>query len=715
MFAACRYASRASRQYAAAWRNTRFVIGPLLHFAHHKALIRLRMPFAKKPIRTAGLLVTAIMATALANASEQTVTLEALRRLPDFPSEYQNMPYSAQVQWLQQALAASDSAARRYQLARELAFVHNNNYANDKALPICTSTPPLDFDLYYRYLCADANTSNYEESIRKLLALHDDAIAADNHGIAAAALSAVAWKQSSNGDIANAFRSYERALALAEKSSPESVFGIMLDTATQYVMHGDHDYVQKGIQLQRAAITRLEALKQEKPKETTYADENITLILHNVGVAYALHLYDYAQALQWFDRVNLEYTDLRRSTLVFSALAAAELGQTQLAKAKLTASLQAPKSAQTNTDYLECYQQLVRMKIGEAGELRLCQQLPAVTQLEVTVDLYKRMAKMSQPDWRLVGLEGLHELFVSKLEPQLKQSSTQAASHAELSRLQVESKLKTELLEKEQALKQAEQGKRETQSMLMVAASTILLLIILVITIQLRQNRKLAKQYESLSVRDGLTGLNNRRYFEQNIERELNFVKRSQRDGTGHSLAIFLLDIDHFKSINDNHGHDAGDEVIIEFSRRIKNAIRETDMLIRWGGEEFLLVTRLEQIGEYHHIADRIRTAVTQQPFTLSKQTTRNVTCTIGAAVYPHADGDVLEIAWNKLVQLADIALYMGKRTQRNSWICVDNVLDIRQIDTILGQDLERSIQNGQVRVSSQFAPAHQTDTSAAP
>lgn len=687
------------------------VHSPLLHFAYLKALARSRMPVATTARKITAALLAATLACNAAIASELTITQEDLLRQPELPADLSSRPYPDRVDWLQQALASSDNPARRYQLSRELAITHNEHYANDKVRPICRDTPPLPFDLFYRLLCLEGEQYSYEDSIRRLLALYNDAMAANNAAMAATALSSVAWKQSSNGDIADAFRNYERALVLAEKASPESLYAIMVDTATLYVMHGDQDYIQKGIQLQQAAIARLEALKATTPEANAYANDYIQLVQHNIGIAYALHLYDYTKALEWFDRVKLDETDLARSTLVFSALSAAELGDTALTKAKLAASYQAAKSTQANTDYLDCYQQLVKMKLNQPGELQLCRHMPSVTPLEVLLDVYKRMATMTEPDWRLTGLEKLHELYISKLEPQLKLSSTQAASHAELSRLQMESKLKSELLEKEQALNEAEKEKRRTQTMLMVAASTILLLIILVIAIQLRQNRRLARQYESLSVRDGLTGLNNRRYFEQNIERELNFVKRSQQDGTGHSLAIYLFDIDHFKRINDTHGHDAGDAVIIEFGRRIQTAIRETDMLIRWGGEEFLLVARIQRTDEHHHIAERIRSVIAEQPFQITKAISLNVTCTIGGVIYPYADQQdakqkTVPWDWNKLVQLADAALYYGKRKQRNAWVCVDNVLAFDQIDTILSQNLELSMQQQLIAVSSQFDPS---------
>lgn len=652
-----------------------------------------------------------LVLTSFTLSAQEQISAEKLKQLPAYPDEYHHWSYAERVQWLQQQVNGATSAVSRYQLQSELAFQHFGNYANAEVKQLCQANPAQPFDLDYRYICAVTAEAPYQENIRQLIQLHDDAIRAKNINLATQALSTVAWKQSSQGDIASAFRSYELALSLAQQASPETLNDVMLNTAALYVMHGDTDYVQKGVQLQLSAISRLEKLKLEVPAALDYANEMIALTQHNVGVAYTLHLRDYAQAILWLQKIAPTNKELHRSALVFSALSAAELQQNQQAEEWVAAARLAPVSTEINTDYLDCYLQLVELKLHGKAELTQCQQLEAQTPLEVRQDIYKRMASLSNTDWRLLGLEKFHQLFLATLEPQLKQSSTQAASHAELRRLQLESQLKSDLLTKEQSLKQAEQDKRQSQTLLTAAAAVILLLVMLVITIQLRQNRKLARQYESLSVLDGLTGLNNRRYFEHNIERELNFVRRSQQDGTGHNIAFYLFDIDHFKKINDNHGHDAGDEVLIEFSRRIKAAIRETDMLIRWGGEEFMLVARLEKNMDQHHIAERIRTVISQQEFKVSTKISLPVTCTIGVVVYPHNALEVINMYWHSLVQLADAALYLGKKKQRNCWVSVDNILELSVLDSILQQDLELSQHKRQIILSCQFNSGKTTTT----
>ena len=642
-----------------------------------------------------------------AMAGDVRVTAEALEAQPELPAEFDNMSYPQRVEWLQRQIASASDPVRRYQLVAERAIQHYVNGENAKVLADCKDVAPAKFHLRYRVACATSNDREPARQVRDLMEIHADAISAGDVDIGAQVLSSAAWAQSSMGDISAAYQTYEQALQLAEKARPATLIDVTLNTATLYVMHGDREYVQKGVELQEEAIARFRALKAEHSDEAAFYDNVITLTQYNAGVAHALHLYDYAKALRWFGEMDPRHQELRQSALVFSALSAVELGQKVQARQWLNQSYGARASTEVDTAYLGCYQQLVKIKLDGQANLAPCRDLSPQTPLEVGQDIYKRLAELPQADWRLVGLAGLHRIFVDKLEPQLKQSSVRGASRAELSRLELESKLKGQLLEKEQALKRAEQEKLATQRLLAAAAVAILLLVLLVIVLRLRQNRKLARQFLSMSIHDGLTGLHNRRYFEHNIEREINLVKRSRQDGMAHSIAICLFDIDHFKRINDTYGHEVGDQVLVEFARRIKAATRDSDMLVRWGGEEFLLVARVVHSGEPHRIAERINSVVAGQPFVLPGDVSLNVTCTIGAVTYPRVEGrEVVDISWHRLVQLADAALYLGKRKWRNCWVCIDAVEDIQALDRIVAQDLEVSQREGLIVLSDSKSTA---------
>jgi diguanylate cyclase (GGDEF)-like protein len=109
--------------------------------------------------------------------------------------------------------------------------------------------------------------------------------------------------------------------------------------------------------------------------------------------------------------------------------------------------------------------------------------------------------------------------------------------------------------------------------------------------------------YES-SVRDSLTGLFNRRYFDQRLASELSHAHRS--DG---SLAVLLIDVDHFKELNDAHGHQAGDDVLCELARQLGRVVRAEDVIARWGGDEFIVLARDASTDAAEQLAERLRAA----------------------------------------------------------------------------------------------------------
>lgn len=168
------------------------------------------------------------------------------------------------------------------------------------------------------------------------------------------------------------------------------------------------------------------------------------------------------------------------------------------------------------------------------------------------------------------------------------------------------------------------------------------------------------EQAEVLSATDELTRLPNRRSFERALHREM---ERCRRAGT--TLAVALLDIDHFKQLNDRFGHPAGDRVLIQVARRIAGAFRETDLVCRWGGEEFaVLLPALAEgtAAEALAVVERARAAVSGKPLTLGPGLPCPVTSISGGvAVYPTHGADAVEV-----LRRADEALYEAKRTGRD-------------------------------------------------
>ena len=160
-----------------------------------------------------------------------------------------------------------------------------------------------------------------------------------------------------------------------------------------------------------------------------------------------------------------------------------------------------------------------------------------------------------------------------------------------------------------------------------------------------------------LAVTDALTGLYNRRYMESHVG---TLVERSA--ARGKSLSVLLLDIDYFKSINDNWGHDAGDDVLRDFSDRLRACIRGIDLACRYGGEEFVVVMPDTDIGVATMVAERIRRRVAGDMFPIQKgEKSIEVTISIGIAARASPEDTAAMI-----LKRADEALYRAKRDGRN-------------------------------------------------
>ena len=159
---------------------------------------------------------------------------------------------------------------------------------------------------------------------------------------------------------------------------------------------------------------------------------------------------------------------------------------------------------------------------------------------------------------------------------------------------------------------------------------------------------------EALAITDSLTGLFNRRYFESEIDREF---KKTQR--YGHPTSCLMIDIDHFKEINDEYGHSIGDQTLKEISLAIKNCLREIDVLGRWGGEEFVvLLPQADKEGAFKAASRILSSVAACQLSSCPKQ----VTISIGLASIPDHSIDNSE----KLIDASDQALYKAKAKGRN-------------------------------------------------
>jgi diguanylate cyclase (GGDEF)-like protein len=165
------------------------------------------------------------------------------------------------------------------------------------------------------------------------------------------------------------------------------------------------------------------------------------------------------------------------------------------------------------------------------------------------------------------------------------------------------------------------------------------------------------KKLEILAIQDSLTGLHNRRYFDERYVQEFERARRY-----GHRLAVVMLDIDHFKAVNDTYGHDFGDKVLKGISGILKNAARASDIVARIGGEEFCLILPEASESSSTAFLERLRIEIEETMFeTESKPAPVSVTCSFGITYLNDDIGNAEE-----LLKMADSALYTAKETGRN-------------------------------------------------
>jgi diguanylate cyclase (GGDEF)-like protein len=231
----------------------------------------------------------------------------------------------------------------------------------------------------------------------------------------------------------------------------------------------------------------------------------------------------------------------------------------------------------------------------------------------------------------------------------------------------------------------------------------------------LEKNLELEQAYKALedvSLTDQLTGLRNRRFFLQHVDADVGMSLRGYDDplrhvGTGREavpgkdLVFFMVDLDHFKEVNDRHGHAGGDAVLVQMQERLREVFRESDYLIRWGGEEFLVLARATHRDEAKVVAERIRCAVANRQFELPDGSRVQKTCSIGFACFPFLPSQPRLLSWSEVVELADQGLYLAKRSGRNAWAAVYSTEATRgeALFPRLMQHLDQALADGEARL----------------
>lgn len=180
--------------------------------------------------------------------------------------------------------------------------------------------------------------------------------------------------------------------------------------------------------------------------------------------------------------------------------------------------------------------------------------------------------------------------------------------------------------------------------------------------------RDTLNKLEKLAIKDGLTGLYNQHHFKEVISREYKKATRYMQ-----SLSCIMLDLDHFKSVNDTHGHQFGDEVLIQSANILNKMVRDTDFVARYGGEEFFIILPNTDLEGAHTLAERIRMSFSDHIFK-KDDISEIVTVSIGVS----ATSDENVISENDLISNADKSLYRAKWRGRNN-VCVYEESEIKQ------------------------------------
>ena len=256
-----------------------------------------------------------------------------------------------------------------------------------------------------------------------------------------------------------------------------------------------------------------------------------------------------------------------------------------------------------------------------------------------------------------------------------------------------------ELLGRDNALKTAALANRDLLQRLWWLLAAVMGLAIVLVTILYRRVRETHQKLEASHVqlqaqseRDPLTNLANRRHFQA--------VMSKLCANGGFEGALLLVDIDHFKHVNDAHGHAAGDQVLVEVAKRLNEAVRADDLVVRWGGEEFLILAPRAANEQAEQMAARVLRILGQTPIVVgngSDEQSLRITASIGYGRFPLPPYNA-EVPWEQVVNLADMALYTAKNQGRNRAVgIVSSTAATREALQQVEADFDRAWHEGRV------------------
>lgn len=259
-------------------------------------------------------------------------------------------------------------------------------------------------------------------------------------------------------------------------------------------------------------------------------------------------------------------------------------------------------------------------------------------------------------------------------------------------------------LSAENARKQADVAARTREQRLWAALAVLLAITAALLVYFLkrvrRTNRQLAFDNAALTeetVIDPLTGVFNRRYFQTLMQRQkIQFERRKGDHPEPKFVALMVLDVDRFKQINDKYGHVTGDAVLIAIANRLRDLTRQCDAVVRWGGEEFVMMLPGTDANGLVAMAGRILETIGGKPFILDDDTAITVTVSAGGVVYDPASDQ----HWEDLLHIADQAMYLSKSSGRNRMTCVTGIRPDARMNRIRS-DLNAARSSGEIELQT--------------
>lgn len=526
---------------------------------------------------------------------------------------------------------------------------------------------------YYAFNLAGNFQSWRGKYDQALQAYHDayDAIARDEHPRTTFRRMNLALRMA---NLQSSLRNFEKSNQMVEEVLPTALQNPELEGFLPDI------YIQLGFNLVElqdldgAAKANLEALKWAKKSNMIFAE---TTALNNLGDI-AMRQRKLPEARQYFEQ-TLRF-GIEQKNKATEDLARFNLGYLQVQEGQFA-------------DGLSAMQNVVDLSKEAGAQSETLEYLAELADAFQLAGMYQQEAKTLREHAALAK-----EIFQQERERQINQLQEEFSAKEkskEIAGLKQQNQLKAVEIERQ---------KLQQDVTLLIGVVVILAAILLYLLYRKVQsaNQKLKEANDQLayqSLRDPLTGLFNRRSFQEQMDKRQRQVERRQLAALT-TDGFILLDVDFFKHVNDHFGHAAGDAVLVEIANRLSKLTRNDDMVLRWGGEEFLILLRRVDIKSLAAFTQRVLDTIGNTPVTFGEHQIR-VTASAGFLTYPFANLNEQTMGWAKALQLADMALYLGKVHGRNrAYGLVQLNKPYADIATQLETDLSEAIKEGSVDVA---------------